>query len=377
MSDTLTTEQVEEILAGCEGVTPGPWRRHESPQETSVQSDTSTVVVVPWGRGGASLHNAHRDAAHLSRLDPQTVSSLATELLALRKRVGELEGALAPFARIADMEEQADPFDAVAVNVTRCRDARAVLARPTTEDVRSEERKRAVAAIHWVFNADGTVGERAMAQEAIHKINDPTFMPALTAYEAAKGGGVGVKPLEWPDTIRQGQRVESRGGLCTYTVAHYGGSLPDSGVVYRWARERGPWSEAFFAYEHAIRAAQADYEDRISSALTSPASGSAQPRSFWMHYDHQSGRWVVDDRPPNVVRTDSEVIHVLEVLPTSPASGERDAVIEDGFIGDDFAEVYRILRDEGTTHAALTAALSNNLNVIIAALARASAGGSA
>jgi hypothetical protein len=38
------------------------------------------------------------------------------------------------------------------------------------------ERKRAIAAIHWVFSADGTVGERAMAQEAIHKINDPTFL---------------------------------------------------------------------------------------------------------------------------------------------------------------------------------------------------------
>lgn len=63
-------------------------------------------------------------------------------------------------------------------------------------DAIEAERKRAIAAIHWVFNADGTVGERAMAQEAIHKINDPTFMPALTAYEAAKGGGVGVKPLE-------------------------------------------------------------------------------------------------------------------------------------------------------------------------------------
>lgn len=56
-------------------------------------------------------------------------------------------------------------------------------------DAIEAERKRAIAAIHWVFNADGTVGERAMAQEAIHKINDPTFMPAITAYEAAKGGG--------------------------------------------------------------------------------------------------------------------------------------------------------------------------------------------
>jgi hypothetical protein len=47
------------------------------------------------------------------------------------------------------------------------------------------ERKRAIAAIHWVFSADGTVGERAMAQEAIHKINDPTF---LLGYVKSLGG---------------------------------------------------------------------------------------------------------------------------------------------------------------------------------------------
>lgn len=43
------------------------------------------------------------------------------------------------------------------------------------------ERKRAVAAIHWVFSADGTKGERSLAAEAIDKINDPTFLPALNA----------------------------------------------------------------------------------------------------------------------------------------------------------------------------------------------------
>jgi hypothetical protein len=38
------------------------------------------------------------------------------------------------------------------------------------------ERTRAVAAIHWVFSADGTKTERSLADEAINKINDPTFV---------------------------------------------------------------------------------------------------------------------------------------------------------------------------------------------------------
>jgi hypothetical protein len=43
------------------------------------------------------------------------------------------------------------------------------------------ERKRAVAAIHWVFSADGTKTERSMADEAINKINDPSFAPSTRA----------------------------------------------------------------------------------------------------------------------------------------------------------------------------------------------------
>lgn len=48
-------------------------------------------------------------------------------------------------------------------------------------EVGAHERKRAVAAIHWVFSADGTKSERSMADEAINKINDPTFMPLAAA----------------------------------------------------------------------------------------------------------------------------------------------------------------------------------------------------
>lgn len=92
MTETLTTEQVEEILRGCEGVTPGPWAVSydelgsgpdlrlvaflEGPDETL----TGVIDEEPGSMGSPILE-------HIARLDPQTVSSLATELLALRKRV--------------------------------------------------------------------------------------------------------------------------------------------------------------------------------------------------------------------------------------------------------------------------------------------------
>lgn len=143
--------------------------------------------------------------------------------------------------------------------------------------------------------------------------------------EAAKGGGVGVKPRD------------------------FGGN--NVGIAD--------------TLDAAKAAAQADYEARIRSALTSPASGVAHATA-WENIHNGAIRRVKPDDLENYIALGPV---------TSPASGERDAVIEDGFIGDDFAEVYRILRDEGTTYAALQAALSNNLNVIIAALARASAVG--
>ena len=133
-------------------------------------------------------------------------------------------------------------------------------------DAIEAERKRAIAAIHWVFNADGTVGERAMAQEAIHKINDPTFMPAITAYEAAKGVGVGVKPLEWiTDEFRSMECAASI--LGTYSVWEISGT----GCYLRPDARAGVLVGT--TIEDAKAAAQADHDTRVLSALTSPASG--------------------------------------------------------------------------------------------------------
>lgn len=51
------------------------------------------------------------------------LSELTSERDALRARVETLEGALKPFARIADMEQAAPPASVVGVNVDRLREA--------------------------------------------------------------------------------------------------------------------------------------------------------------------------------------------------------------------------------------------------------------
>jgi predicted RNase H-like nuclease (RuvC/YqgF family) len=50
-----------------------------------------------------------------------------------KARVEELQKALKPFARIADIEAHAKPGESVIVNVERCREARAALSPARTE----------------------------------------------------------------------------------------------------------------------------------------------------------------------------------------------------------------------------------------------------
>jgi hypothetical protein len=87
MSD-VSTDRLREILAGCEGVTPGPWSRFEGVigRETHViqaNEGEGTLLVVPWDR--AVDGNAHRDAAYIASLDPQTISAIISELVRRRE----------------------------------------------------------------------------------------------------------------------------------------------------------------------------------------------------------------------------------------------------------------------------------------------------
>lgn len=86
--NTVGGGRLREILAGCEGVTPGPWKgggfmisadAHISPHYRVTVAHTGIVGNPP---SHAKIDECN--AAHLRRLDPQTVSSIVSELLELR-----------------------------------------------------------------------------------------------------------------------------------------------------------------------------------------------------------------------------------------------------------------------------------------------------
>lgn len=106
---------------------------------------------------------------------------------------------------------------------------------------------------------------------------DLPLLAALTAYEAAKGGGVGVVPLEWRELTspREDGPPEPVGEW-----------EADSAVgIYIINDEGGEWWLGLATVHDTVQIgrssdpdilrskAQADYESRIRSALTSPASG--------------------------------------------------------------------------------------------------------
>lgn len=96
MTNEISNERLEEMLAGLQGVTPGPWQRHEPEEEETLvitgDEHGETIVVVPWGREITRAHEmgtAHRDADHIARCDPDTMRSILTELLSRRSADGE------------------------------------------------------------------------------------------------------------------------------------------------------------------------------------------------------------------------------------------------------------------------------------------------
>ncbi len=95
MSDTLTTEQVEELLALAGAAT-----QVEPRDLMAYDHGGGRLAVIRDGKRDliADFYGDGADRDYYAALCPQTVSSLATELLALRKRVDELEGALKPSA---------------------------------------------------------------------------------------------------------------------------------------------------------------------------------------------------------------------------------------------------------------------------------------
>jgi hypothetical protein len=82
--------------------------------------------------------------------------------------------------------------------------------------------------------------------------------------------GERVKALIWPKPVSPGSRITSGGGLLMYTIRQ----LPEG---CRWYRtEEGPMSEPM-DLDAAKAAAQADYEQRIRSALVPSPQEGGQP----------------------------------------------------------------------------------------------------
>jgi len=86
-TDSVSDDELREIIAGCHGVTRGPWAAGSNGYNSGVYVmavsfkeevcevfDDSETAVMPQAE----------NAAHIARLDPATVFSIASELLALR-----------------------------------------------------------------------------------------------------------------------------------------------------------------------------------------------------------------------------------------------------------------------------------------------------
>ncbi len=92
MSDTVSNERLRAILAGCEGVTPGPWKVDRGGLNVAPFN-----VISPQGEAELGTYSVARgvwwetNATFIAACDPDTIRSLVSELLAARE-------ALKPFA---------------------------------------------------------------------------------------------------------------------------------------------------------------------------------------------------------------------------------------------------------------------------------------
>jgi hypothetical protein len=88
--DGLNEEVLHAILAGCEGVTPGPWAVHPKVARVdafdALDPDGGTpLCLMLWPTDLRTEEVTDQNARHIARLDPDTVRSLVTELLERRR----------------------------------------------------------------------------------------------------------------------------------------------------------------------------------------------------------------------------------------------------------------------------------------------------
>lgn len=83
---TVSDETIEAVLAGCEGVTPGPWYTDDPWVIAAGDVKVEVTYLAATNDLDTNYHQQVRDAAHIARCDPDTIRAAFTELRELRRR---------------------------------------------------------------------------------------------------------------------------------------------------------------------------------------------------------------------------------------------------------------------------------------------------
>lgn len=88
---SVEDDKLREILAGCEGVTPGPWVVYHDTCAQCEKNGTAEYGISGLPGGYHAPFGKKADAAHIAACDPQTITSIITELLASRSKLKAVE----------------------------------------------------------------------------------------------------------------------------------------------------------------------------------------------------------------------------------------------------------------------------------------------
>jgi hypothetical protein len=98
----LTDDEINALLDGCEGGTPGPWRLIGwHPNGLYGPGDLHSAKAICHftdQRSDKEKVVANRDSEHIARCDPGTIAELCTRLLSAEAKVKVLEEALETIA---------------------------------------------------------------------------------------------------------------------------------------------------------------------------------------------------------------------------------------------------------------------------------------
>jgi len=100
----VSDEHIGVMLAGLEGVTPGPWSQAYGAVKSTAHDGEHKVASsdLMWG-----LNRDQKNAAHIARFDPDTMRLILTELQSLRSQAGVSEAVEGVIDQVLEAERYA------------------------------------------------------------------------------------------------------------------------------------------------------------------------------------------------------------------------------------------------------------------------------